>query len=487
MRNGTGNFSRREMLKLFGMSVAGSLAGQAAFPRKVGAVQGAKLKLLGTARNIVVIQNCGAMSPPEALNFKETKYTAKDLAPERVKGNTDFILPRTLFPNYEAWAPYASLIRTFRGIGLIHFPAQYHTQAGRAMNTAIVREIPAFGSVVAYELESQRRETDTFPTYMSFDLDGARCPPIGSGMLPPKFAGLNFSTNTIFDTFASDEGGSDSVSTVERRFETLSRMLEVSSVQNDVIGPKANEYASSYDYAVKMLVDPRFKKMLTVTEEEKKRYGADKDVARANFGSALLLARNALALDAGSRFLWVSNSYNGGNGHFDVHDHMLDRSVPLNNGRQCIYNSFPRFDKGFGSFITDLRSMPGHSPGKTMFDETLICVLVEFGRTPELNPHGGRDHYIQNYTNMFMGGGVKPGRIIGKTDEIGAKVVDNGWKYKEQPYMDHVTSTIYSALGIDFSKRLGDTPSGREYEYQQTAPLGAPEFIPLTALDDLFV
>jgi hypothetical protein len=194
-----------------------------------------------------------------------------------------------------------------------------------------------------------------------------------------------------------------------------------------------------------------------------------------------------LAVDAGSRFLWVSNSYNGGNGHFDVHDHMLDRTVPLNNGRQCIYNSFPRFDKGFGAFITDLRSMPGHAPGKTLFDETLICVLVEFGRTPELNPHGGRDHYIQNYTNMFLGGGVKPGRIIGKTDEIGEKVIDNGWKFKEQPYMDHVTSTIYSTLGIDFSKKIGNTPSGREYEYQQTAPLGAPEFIPRTALDDLFV
>ena len=480
----TGNFSRRDLLKLFGMSAGASLAGQAAFPRKIRA-QGSTPKLLGTARNIVVIQNCGAMSPHEGLNFKETKFTAKDLEPQKV--NADFVLSRTLFPNYEAWAPYASLIRTFKGIGLIHFPAQYHTQAGRAMNTAIVREIPAFGSVVAYELESQRKQTDTFPTYMSFDLDGARCPPIGSGMLPPKFAGLNLSTNTVFSTFGGGEESADSATNLSRRFETLNRMLEVSSVQNDEIGPKAEEYAASYDYAIKMLLDPRFKKMLSVTEEEKKRYGSDKDVARAKFGSALLLARNALALDAGARFLWVSNSYNGGNGHFDVHDHMLDRTVPLNNGRQCIYNSFPRFDKGLGSFITDLRSLPGHAPGKTLFDETLICVLVEFGRTPDMNPHDGRDHYIENYTNMFMGGGVKPGRVFGKTDAIGAKVIDNGWKFKEQPYMDHVTSTIYSALGIDYNKKIHDTPSGREYEYQQTAPLGGPEFIPRTALDDLFV
>ena len=40
--------------------------------------------------------------------------------------------------------------------------------------------------------------------------------------------------------------------------------------------------------------------------------------------------------------------------------------------------------------------------------------------------------------------------------------------------MDHVASTIYSALGIDYGKKIADTPSGRAFEYQQTAPLGGP-------------
>ena len=103
--------------------------------------------------------------------------------------------------------------------------------------------------------------------------------------------------------------------------------------------------------------------------------------------------------------------------------------------------------------------MPGHESGKTLFDETLIVVAHEFGRTADMNPHNGRDHWIEAYSDMFLGGGVKPGRVIGKTDEVGAKVIDKGWKYKEQPMMDHVASTVYSALGIDFSKRIGNTPS----------------------------
>jgi hypothetical protein len=83
-----------------------------------------------------------------------------------------------------------------------------------------------------------------------------------------------------------------------------------------------------------------------------------------------------------------------------------------------------------------------------------------------------------------MGGGVKPGRIIGKTD--GYKVTELGWKFKEQPMKDHGISTMYSALGIDYSKKIVNTPSGRAYEYQQTAPLGGPAFIPLTEIAELF-
>jgi len=97
----------------------------------------------------------------------------------------------------------------------------------------------------------------------------------------------------------------------------------------------------------------------------------------------------------------------------------------------------------------------------------------------------GRDHWGPAYTDVFIGGGVKPGRIIGKTE--GGKSIDHGWAYKQQPMKDHVTATIYSVMGIDYSKKIPDTPSGRAYEYQQTAPLGGPSFIPLTEINELFV
>ena len=144
MRERIGNLSRRELLKLFGISMGASLAGEAAFPTRIQA-QSKKVNPRKNARNVIFVQNCGAMSPPECLDFKDTKVTAKDLDIQQV--NSDFQISRTIFPNYEKWAPKASLVRSMYENSLVHFSAQYHTQAGRALNAAILREIPAFGSL----------------------------------------------------------------------------------------------------------------------------------------------------------------------------------------------------------------------------------------------------------------------------------------------------------------------------------------------------
>jgi len=484
MRERIGNITRRDLLKLFGVSVGAAIVDPAAWPRKVHA-QSNKVTPRNNARNVIFIQNCGAMSPPECLDFKETRFTAKDLDIQTV--NSDFLISKTIFPNYEKWAPRAALVRSMYENSLVHFSAQYHTQAGRALNSAILREIPAFGSVIASELDSQRKESDTFPTFLSFDLWNVRCPQIGSGMLHPRFSGLDINTSTVFDSFGSSGNDSSATNSVlAERWEVLNRMSEVSP--SGGIGGKAGDYKAHYEYAYKILMDERFKKVLALTEEEKKRYGVNAGAdarGTCKIGLAMLLARNVLAADAGARFLWVANSYNGGNGSFDNHDQLYGRGALAPRGAiVSIYESGPRLDAALSSLVEDLSTMPGKEPGKTLLDETMIVIAHEFGRNPEMNTNMGRDHWGPCFTNLFMGGGVKPGRIIGKTD--GYKVLDNGWKYKEQPMMDHCVSTIYSAMGIDWSKKIEDTPSGRAYEYQQSAPLGGPAFIPMTPIEELF-
>jgi len=198
--------SRRELLKVFGVGVGAAIMDPAVWPKQVQA-QSKKITPRGTARNVIFIQNCGAMSQWETWDFRPTKWTetfpGKDLDPQKV--NSDFQICKTLFPQYDKWAPKASLVRTLWENSLVHFTGMYHSQAGRAFNPAIIREIPAFGSVVAYELENQRKSSDTFPTFMSVDLWNTRCPQIGSGMLAPKYSGLDLNTSTVFDSFAGTD------------------------------------------------------------------------------------------------------------------------------------------------------------------------------------------------------------------------------------------------------------------------------------------
>jgi hypothetical protein len=351
---------------------------------------------------------------------------------------------------------------------LIHFIGQYHTQTGRALNVAVAREIPALGSVIAYELENQRKESDTFPTYMSMYMAQCNNGAIGSGFLPTRTSGLDLDPTTVFDSFGGKTGGASAA--LERRWQLLQEFEKVSGAERAALGKQAVDYKTFYADARRIAADPRWSGLFAITQEEKDRYGNDE------YGLGLLLARNVLRANAGTRFVFINDG-----GRWDQHNYIFDRTKKTNHYVNC-----ERWDKGFASLVSDLSKTPGTVPGKTLLDETIILATSEFGRTPTMNPVEGRDHYRGVYTSLFTGGGVKGARVIGKTNADGSEAIENGWKHKEQPFMDNCVATIYSALGIDWTKKIENTPSGRAYEYVQTAPIGGGEFISNDEIAELF-
>jgi len=118
-------------------------------------------------------------------------------------------MSRALFPKLSQEMHRVSLVRSMRAPELIHFNGQYHTQTSRALNVAIAREIPAFGSVIAHELEPSRRDADTFPTYVSTNLTKARAGSIGCGFFPTRSTGLDLDPMTVFEAFGGDMGGAN--------------------------------------------------------------------------------------------------------------------------------------------------------------------------------------------------------------------------------------------------------------------------------------
>lgn len=458
--------SRRDALKWGGVALASAYASLDPIVWPLDVHASGKATPRGTARNCIFIELGGAISPMDCWDFKETRYTPKDL--DMVQLRDDLSISRALFPQLVNEMDRVALVRSMRAPELIHFNGQYHTQTGRAMNVAIAREIPAFGSVIAYELERERRDSDTFPTYMSTQLTRARAGSIGAGFLPTRFTGLDLDPTTVFDAFAGDTGGAEEL--FEERFRLVNALADASETERPSIGKKVSDYREFYDSAYGILNDPRWTALFHTSDEDKARYGEDE------FGLGCILARNLIQADAGTRFVYI---YDGD--HWDHHAGIFDRSKKWNH-----YTTCPRLDKGLVSLLNDLAGVPGSVEGKTLLDETLIVATSEFGRTAEMNPVDGRDHWRETYTSLYAGGGIAGGRILGATNADGSECVDFGWKHDGQPFMDNTVATIYSALGIDWRKTIKNTPSGREYNYVDSVALGGSEMMFDDEIAELF-
>ncbi|MBQ19036.1 MAG: hypothetical protein CMJ65_18165 [Planctomycetaceae bacterium] len=96
----------------------------------------------------------------------------------------------------------------------------------------------------------------------------------------------------------------------------------------------------------------------------------------------------------------------------------------------------PEFDKAAAALLDDLSQ-------RGLWQDTLVVAVGEFGRTPRLNPNGGRDHWSNAWSAMLAGGKVPGGQVIGSTDACAGSVIDQPVDPSE------LTATIYHHLGID--------------------------------------
>ena len=100
-----------------------------------------------------------------------------------------------------------------------------------------------------------------------------------------------------------------------------------------------------------------------------------------------------------------------------------------------------------------------------LLDSTLVLVMGEFGRTPNVNANAGRDHWAHCWSMVLGGGGIRGGQVIGASDEKAAYVADR------QVTTGDLFATVYKAFGIDWTKGY---PS----------PIGRPIYIANSSLDD---
>ncbi|MCS7315417.1 MAG: DUF1501 domain-containing protein [Bryobacterales bacterium] len=76
-----------------------------------------------------------------------------------------------------------------------------------------------------------------------------------------------------------------------------------------------------------------------------------------------------------------------------------------------------------------------------LLQETLVVATGEFGRSPRINPQGGRDHHAAAWSAVLAGGGLTGGRLLGATDGWGARVTDRPVRPQD------LARTVLAALG----------------------------------------
>lgn len=108
----------------------------------------------------------------------------------------------------------------------------------------------------------------------------------------------------------------------------------------------------------------------------------------------------------------------------------------------------PVLDQGLTTLVEDLRQ-------RGLDKDVSVVVWGEFGRTPKINPQGGRDHWPQVACGLLTGGGMKTGQVIGSTNRLGEHAKDRPVHFQE------VFATLYHQLGIDVNKATVTDLTGR--------------------------
>ncbi len=99
-----------------------------------------------------------------------------------------------------------------------------------------------------------------------------------------------------------------------------------------------------------------------------------------------------------------------------------------------------------------------------LLDSTLVLVMGEFGRTPKLNPRGGRDHWPRAFSVALAGGGIRGGQVVGRSDSHGERPADRPISPAD------LVRTVYQQLGIDGDLEL-NTDDGRPVQINRDGTL----------------
>lgn len=454
--------TRRDFLRLGNVGIAGCSLLPMLKPRNVEARESVEPR--GGAEVCILIFLQGAPSQMETFDVKEGPGTPDDLGIRTI--TPGLRMPAGTLPRLSDRTNKYTIIRSLEAWELDHKRGDYYLQTARKRTPALRDEVPSVGAVIAYEKLNDRKETDFLPPFINLNVGTDRL--VGSGLLPPRCGPMTVRPRNT-PPFVLSEGER---AIFGRRRDLLKRLdsewRAEGSRRSSIFSDLDDYYQSAY-----LLGNPKAASVFTITEEDKRRFGkcsspvlGEEDFGFGHLGYSCAVARNIVQADAGTKFIIVNHS------SWDLHSNAFDKKV---GGNQYKMNA--ELDTAVANLLDDLEARTDDK-GRRLIDKTLVVCMGEFGRTPgPLNAAKGRDHHKRAFVGLFAGAGVKPGQVIGGTDELADRVTDPGWHKPRSIYPEDVIATIYSTMGIDWTKKITETPSGQHFEYiNPLSPEGLRDF-----------
>jgi hypothetical protein len=318
-----------------------------------------------------------------------------------------------LFPNFARQMQHAAIIRSMSTTANAHESGRYLMHTGYAQTEPKVdgKAYPDMGAVVAKELGDPQA---TAPNYVYLSPESGNNPdPLGAGFLGTEYRPLvvqnpsrgveNLNTSLDADTFRNRVA---LLNHMQEQFHNSHRAEPAQAHRMNIrraVGLMQSEVARAFDLSQEPAASAAA-------------YGGSR------FGQQCLMARRLI--EVGIPFVEV---------FFNGWDHHSLLSTSLRG--KC-----PATDAGMSALVTDLRN-------RGLLDRTLVVWMGEFGRTPRINRGGdGRDHYAQAWSTVLIGGGLRGGQVIGRTDQHGATVEDRLVSAGD------FFATVFKILGIDPAK-----------------------------------
>jgi hypothetical protein len=376
-------------------------------------------------KSLIVFWTHGGMS-------QQDTYDMKPQAPAEFRGpyapiatSAPGVQITERFPRQAPLMDRLSIVRSVNHQNGIHAPSAHWMQTGYFGPTLArnAPQKPSFGSVIARccgAREPQMPPYVAVPKAEAFGYQGAVY--LGAAYNPFEVGAdpnaKDFRVpNLALPKSLSLESVQDRARLL-REFDTLRRDVDRTGTLEGLNGFKTQ--------ALEMVAGDRVREAFDLDRESpqlRDRYG------RHRYGQSALLARRLI--EAGTRCVTINTGY------WDHHNEI----------EKGLEEHLPPLDAAIAALVEDLDQ-------RGMLDDVVIFCAGEFGRTPLINGHAGRDHWANCFSVLLAGGGLQGGRIVGASEPRGGNV-------SERPVSPHdLLATLYHALGIPLDMHFNDA-SGR--------------------------